>query len=173
MRLQGQLRVLVTLLAIVLIPLAVWAQAPPPSAPMTPAPSAAPSSDATSAAAGSGAGAIAVFGVIVALLVVVGIGVKLYDLRRKREAEAVHLQAQVSDALLREQSLFGLPITPTARVPTWKGTPAVIEVAGQVPSPEMRDSALRIIRSEAIRIRPDFEIEDRLAVVPTMAARAA
>src|SRR5206468_1397035 len=93
---------------------------------------------------------------LVGLLVVVGIGVKLYDLKRKREAEAVHLQAQVSDALLREQALFGLPITPTVRVPTWKGSPATIDVAGQVPTPEFRETAIRIIRSEAARIRQDF-----------------
>ena len=35
--------------------------------------------------------------------VIIGIGVKLYDLKRKREAESVHLQAQISDALLRDQ----------------------------------------------------------------------
>jgi len=164
MKLQGYVRIVLTLIAIVLVPLAVWAQA-------TPTPAAPPST--SSGASSGGAGAGMVIGVVLALLIVVGIGVKMYDLKRKREAEAVHLQAQVSDALLREQSLFGLPITPTVRVPTWKGSPATIEVAGQVPSPEIRETAMRIIRSEASRIRPDFEIEDRLTVVPTMTTRVA
>jgi hypothetical protein len=103
------------------------------------------------------------------LLLVVGIG-KLLDLRRKRQAEAVHIQAQASDALLRDQSLFGLPVTPTARVPTWRGSPAVLEVTGEVPSPEMRDLVLRIVRDEACRIRPDVRIEDRLSVRPARRA---
>jgi len=58
--------------------------------------------------------------------VLVGIGVKLHDLRRRREAEGVPLQAQVSDALLRDPSLFGLAVTPTARVPWWSGTPVTL-----------------------------------------------
>jgi hypothetical protein len=160
---------IVAILSLLVLPAALaWAQATPPSTttPIT------PPAGATAPAGGS-AGAAAVVLVVVGLLVIVGVGVKIYDLKRKREAEAVHLQAQISDALLREQSLFGLPITPTARVPLWSGSPATIEVAGQVPSPQAREAALRIIRSEAARIRPDFEIEDRMAVVPTMAERVA
>jgi len=67
------------------------------------------------AAATGGAGStLTVLLLLAGLLVIVAIGVKLYDLKRKRDAEAVHLQAQVSDALLRDQSLFGLAVTPTA-----------------------------------------------------------
>lgn len=145
----------------VLVPAALWAQA----APVTPPPAA--------AAGDAGTGAITMVAVIVGLLVLVGVAVKLYDLKRKREAEAVHLQAQISDALLREPSLFGMPITPTAHVPFWSGSPASIEVSGQVPSPESRDQALRIIRAEAARIRSDFTIEDRMGLVPAAARRAA
>jgi hypothetical protein len=108
--------------------------------------------------------------VVFAVLVIIGISVKLYDLRRRRQSEAVWLQAQISDALLREQLLLGLPIMTTARAPLWRGSPATIEVAGQVPSPQARETALRIVRAEAGRIRPDFQIEDRLAVVPPRAA---
>src|SRR5262249_36815350 len=118
MKVQEELRVLIAVLVIVLLPVAVWAQV---TAPATPS--------ASSGASSGGAGAGMVIGVVLALLIVVGIGVKMYDLKRKRDAEAVHLQAQVSDALLRESTLFGLPITPTVHVPTWKGSPAKIEVA--------------------------------------------
>jgi len=107
---------------------------------------------------------------VLGVLVIVGVGVKLYDLRRRRQSEAVWLQVQISDALMREQSLFGLPIITMARAPLWRGSPATIEVAGQVPSPQARETALRIVRAEAGRIRSDFQIEDRLAVVPPRAA---
>ena len=132
-----------------------WAQAPAAPLPTTPPSTAAPQ--------GSG-GFVAAAIVIVALLVVIGVMVKLFDLRRKRSAEAVHLQAQISDALLREQHVFRLPITPTAHVPFIKGSPATIEVSGEVPSSEMRDTVLRLVRNEATRIRGDVEVEDRLFV---------
>ena len=118
----------------------------------------------------SGGSAVGVVIIIVAALVIVGLGVKLYDLRRKRESEAVQLQAQISDALMREQLLFGVPIMATARAPFWRRSPATIEVAGQVPSSQARETALRIVRTEAGRIRSDFQIEDRIAVVPPHAA---
>src|SRR5207247_7304089 len=72
-------------------------------------------------------------------------------------------------ALLREPSLAGLPLTPTVHVPMWRGTPATIELMGRVPTPELKDTVLRIVRDEAARIRSDVQIEDRLSVVPTMA----
>lgn len=111
--------------------------------------------------------------IIIGLLVVIGVAVKLFDLRRTREAEAVQLQAQVSDALLREPSLAGIPLTPTAHVPFWSGTPATVEVGGQVPSPEMRELVLRIVRDEAARIRSDVRIEDHLALGPEQRVRIA
>ena len=114
-----------------------------------------------------------VLALLVGLLVVVGIGVKLYDLKRKREAEAVHLQAQVSDALLRDPSLFGLAVTPTAHVPWWSGTPARLEVVGRVPEPEYRDRVLRLIDQEARHVRPDVVIVDRLDVEAGPFARVA
>ena len=146
-------------------PVAAWAQV----APVTPPPSA----SAASGASGSGAGTLTMLLVLGGLIAIVAIGVKLYDLKRKREADAVHLQAQLSDALLREPSLFGTPITPTVHVPTWAGTPATIEVTGEIPSPEMRESALRIIRAEASRVRADFVIDDRMHLVARAATRAA
>lgn len=134
-------------------PALAWAQA----APVTPPP-------ATSAATSGGSGALMMVAVIAGLLILVGVGVKLYDLKRKREAEAVHLQAQISDALLRDQGLFGMPVTPTVGIPVWSGTPAIIEVVGEVVTPNAHEAALRIIREEATRVRSDFRIEDRIRV---------
>ena len=130
-----------------------WAQAPAPRAP----------------GAGGGASLIAEVLIIFAVLVILGIR-ELYDLQRRRESEAVQLQAQISDALLRDQLLYGVPIMATARAPFWRRSPATIEIAGQVPSPQARETALRIVRAEASRIRPDVQIEDRLAIVPRHAA---
>ena len=121
------------------------------------------------AAATGGAGStLTVLLLLAGLLVIVAIGVKLYDLKRKRDAEGVHLQAQVSDALLRDQSLFGLAVTPTATVPWWSGTPARLEVTGHVPTPEARERALRIIEQEARSLRPDVAIVDRLEIEPAV-----
>jgi hypothetical protein len=155
------------LLAIVTVLVSVaGVQAQAPGSPAAP-----PASGAADGGGFGGAGAVLL--ALVALFVVVGIGVKFYDLRRKREAEAVHLQAQISDALLRDPVLFGLPITPTVHVPTWSGSPAVIEISGQLPTAETKDAVLRVVDAEAQRIRQDFRIEDRTAIVPTMARRAA
>jgi hypothetical protein len=144
----------VTISLVVLSTVQTWAQAAPMPTPGT----------------GGGGSLVAVVFLIVAALIIVGVGVKLYDLQRKRESEAVQLQAQISDALIREQLLYGMPITATARTSLWKRSPATIEIAGRVPSPEARETALRIARTEALRIRPDFHIEDRVAVVPSHAA---
>ena len=135
-----------------------WAQPAPTSSPGRP-----PGS-------GGEASPVAMVLVFVAALVIIGIGVKFYDLRRKRKSEAVHLQAQISDACMREQLLFGVPIMATARTSLWRHSPATIEVAGQVPSPEARETALRIVRIEAKQVWSDFQIEDRIAVVPPRAA---
>jgi hypothetical protein len=110
---------------------------------------------------------------LIGLLVLVGVGVKLYDLKRKREAEGVHLQAQVSDALLRDPSTYGLAVTPTASVPWWSGTPVRLEVVGRVPAPEVRERVLRLVEQEASHIRPDVVIADRLELDTTAGLRVA
>jgi hypothetical protein len=128
---------------------------------------------ATPSSSGGGGGVIVAVVLIAALLVIIGAAVKVYDLKRKREADAVHVQAQVSDALLRESALFAVPVTATAHVPMWSGTPAAIVISGQVPSRELHDAVLRIVRQEATRIRPDVVITDRMVVNPSIAVRAA
>jgi hypothetical protein len=115
----------------------------------------------------------AVIVLLVGLLVIVAVGVKLYDLKRRREAEAVHLQAQVSDALLRDPSVYGLAVTPTAHVPWWSGTPARLEVVGRVPTPESREPVLRLVEQEAQRVRPDVVLVDHLQIDAAVGARVA
>ncbi len=151
---------IVAILASWLASALVWAQAQAPPPPVSPP---------AGGGAGTGGGSALITAVVLIAIVLVIIGglVKMFDLKRKREAEAVHLQAQISDALLRDQQLFGLPITPTARVP-WRGSPVTVELAGQVPTEEHREAVLRIAREEASRVRPDVVIEDRVLVVPTV-----
>jgi hypothetical protein len=139
------------------------AQATPPS--VTPPPSASVPAD--------NSGIVTALALMGALLLLVGIGVKLWDYRRKREAQAVHLQSQVSDALLRDQDFFGLAITPTVHAGMRRGSPMKIEVTGQAPSPTIRDAALRIVRDEATRMGCEVEIEDHIEVRPEPVRRLA
>lgn len=107
------------------------------------------------------------------LLVLLGVAVKLYDLKRKREDEAIAAQARVSDALLMDATLAGLPLTPTAHLPLWRGTPLVVEITGAVPRPELREAAVDVARREIGRSRSDFQIENRIAVDPAALGHAA
>ena len=138
-----------------------WAQAPN-----------SPTAPATGAGTAGVATTVGAVGVVVALLVIIGAGVKLYDLKRKREAEAVLLQSQLSDALLREPGFSGLPLTATVHMATFKKSSPVVEISGQVPTKEARERALTIVRAETLRVRPDAQFEDRIAIVPVMAPRA-
>jgi hypothetical protein len=42
----------------------------------------------------------------------------------------------------------------------------VVEIAGTVPTPEVRDTAIRLIERELSRIRPDARTEDRVVIDP-------
>ncbi|HEY7433781.1 MAG TPA: hypothetical protein VIE41_01465 [Methylomirabilota bacterium] len=116
---------------------------------------------------------IIVVATMLILVVMLGIAVKLYDLKRKREEEAVAAQARVSDALLMDATLAGLPLTPTAHLPLWKGSPLVVEITGAVPRPELRDAALDLAKREMGRSRSDFRVEDHIAVDPAALGHAA
>ena len=121
----------------------------------------------TSAPAAGGGAAAAGFLVVIGLLLVIGIAVKLYDRKRKRDAEAVHLQAQISDALMRDAGLAGLLLTPTASI---QGGVPVVDLTGDVPDEATHEAALKIAREEAARLRPDARIVDRTTVRSTQAA---
>jgi hypothetical protein len=139
------------------------AQAPPSA--VTPAPSA--------ATPGDNSGILMALALMGVLLLLVGIGVKVWDAKRKREAEAVQLQSQISDALLREQDFFGLAITPTVHAGLRREAPMLIEVAGQAPSTALRDVALRVVRDEAARMGVVYQIVDRIEIRPEVARRSA
>jgi len=139
---------------------AAWAQVSPTPAPM-------PSPEMT-----SGSGAFMVAALVVVLLIAVGVMVKLYDLRRKREDEAVALQARLSDALLAEPSLGSLPLVPTVRIPM-RGSPATIEIVGTVPRPELRQAAIDLVVREAARSVKSYRVDARISIDSMMQRRAA
>jgi len=118
-------------------------------------------------------GAIAIVVVVVALLVVIGVGVKLYDLKRKREEEVMAVQAHLSDALLLDPSLAGLPITAFASGSLWQRSRVVVAVRGPVPTPEVRTAVMRLVERELASRRPGARAEDRLVVDPLMGKHVA
>ncbi len=103
---------------------------------------------------------------IAALVVVVAIA-KAIDLKRRREDEAVHLQAQISDALLRDRMLASLAVTPSVHISIWRGAPGTVEMHGQVPTGELRQAVLHVAAQEAARLVAGYEIQNRIAVVPS------
>src|SRR2546428_308383 len=66
----------------------------------------------------------------------------------------------------RQAAPIELHLTLNVHVPFWRGSPALIEVAGHVAAPEQRDVALGIVRAEVSRLRPDFVVEDRISITP-------
>src|SRR5262245_8300135 len=121
---------------------------------------------------GDTSGVIIIIGIVVALIVIIGAGVRLYERKRKRETEATHLQAQLSEALLRDPGLAGLVLVATVHVVPFKKSPPVVELSGQVPTREARERALSILRAETARLQTAVHIEDRVGIVPTLAQRA-
>ena len=103
------------------------------------------------------------------LAVIVGAAVvvaRYVSTRRKRTDEAVILQSQLSDAIAREALFHGLHITPNARVSGWRRSQITIEVAGEVPTPDLRERVMRIVGAEAWKLRPDVQTVDHLFIVP-------
>ena len=154
MRIASGLAVKVTL--IIGFACAGWAQAPDSIGSRGPRPLPSGSLLATVLTVG-------LLAVIVGAIIVVA---RFVAVRRKRTTEVLILQSQLSDAVAREALLQGLRISPRAHVSGWRKSQVTVEVAGEVPTPELRDKAMRIVRAEAWRLRPDANTVDHLLVVP-------
>ena len=113
------------------------------------------------------------FAAVILLFVVVRVAVKFYDRRRKREADAVALQAKISNALMVEPSLAGLPLTPTVRMPRWRREPVMIELSGWVPRPALRQAAINLVIREVESMGLSCCLQDRVAVDAEWLRRAA
>ena len=103
---------------------------------------------------------------LVVIVIAVVVGARYLSQRRKRMEEAVILQSQLSDFVAREPQLQSLVITPHARVSGWRNSQLTVEVAGEVPTPDLRETVMRIVGAEAWRRRPDVVTLDHLFIVP-------
>jgi hypothetical protein len=83
---------------------------------------------------------------------------KLVDFRRKREEETVELQARISDVLLADRAFVGCIVLPTVHISFWGGSPATIEMSGEVPSSRLEQRALALAAQVASKIRSDVSI---------------
>src|SRR5262245_21658502 len=109
--------------------------------------------------------------VVIVLIVATIVAVaRIVSTRRKQVEEAIILQSQLSDALAREAQLQTARITPRARVSGWRGPQITIEVAGEVPTPELRETIMRLAKAEVRRLRPDVVTAAHLFIVPPVPA---
>jgi hypothetical protein len=106
-------------------------------------------------------------GIVVGVGVVTAVGVLLLESQRRRDRRAVALQDRLAEPIARELGVAGVSVLPTVRIPLWSAAtrPAVIQLAGRVPSAELRDRVVRLVEREAARLRY-FRIEDRIRVTP-------
>jgi hypothetical protein len=106
-------------------------------------------------------------GIVVGAAGVTTLGVILLEAQRRRDRRAVAFQDRLAGPIARELGQAGVSVLPTVRIPLWSAAtrPAVIQLAGQVPSPDLRDRVVRIVEREAARLQY-FRIEDRLRIVP-------
>jgi len=118
-------------------------------------------------------GGVAALLVIVALLALVGVGVKLYDVKRKHDEQGLHLQARLSDALLDDPELARLPLAATVHVPFWRPAAATVIISGRVVVPEQRAAAMRLLHAKVFVEWPSARVEDRIVVEPVLVHRAA
>jgi hypothetical protein len=106
-------------------------------------------------------------GIIVGVGCVTAIGVVLLEAQRRRDQRAASFQDRLAEPIARELGQTGVSVLPTVRIPVWSAStrPAVIQLAGQVPSRDLRDRVVRIVEREAMRLRY-FRIEDRIRIAP-------
>jgi len=121
---------------------------------------------------GAEAGVAAVV-VLMAMLAIIVIPVKLYDLRRKREEEALSLEARISSALLADPSLMGFPIIASVHMSLWGRSAPVVKITGTVPTPELRQAAVQFVKRELSGPGSGARTEDRIVVDPLMVKRVA
>jgi hypothetical protein len=121
----------------------------------------------------SGDPVTAVLVAAVAVMLILGALGRVHELRDRRAAAAIAVQGEIADALLRNPALFGLSLTPTARVPVWWGSRVTVKVAGEVPSRELRTVALRTAERGAAELLVRVRIKSRIRVVRSRTRRAA
>jgi hypothetical protein len=110
---------------------------------------------------------------LVALLALTLITAKLHYMKRRREDQAVALQARLFDVLFTEPLIAHFPIMLTVRVPFVRYPQAEIMLTGIVPTPALREAVLRLVHREVASLVDTYRIEDCLVVDTEMLRRAA
>ena len=118
-------------------------------------------------------GDVVAFVAVVLLLAAVGVAVKLYDRSRSREDEAMALQAKISNALMVEPSLAGLPLTATVHMPRWRREPVTIVLSGSVSRPALRQAAIDLAIREVESTGKSCCLQDRMVVTAERLRQAA
>jgi len=144
-------------------PNTAWAQVPGAAPPATPAPA---------ATEGGGATAVAALMLVVLLAIIVG-GVKLYDLKRKRDEDAMILDAQIADAVLVHPHLKNFPIGASIHTSIFRRSIPVVEVSGTVATDALRELAIDIVKGEMRRHGLDATVQDHIVVDPRIVGRVA
>ncbi len=108
---------------------------------------------------------VVAIGVLAGVAIVVAAGILLLEAQRRRDQRAADFQNRLAEPIARELGAAGVSVLPTVRIPLWKAAtrPAVIQIAGQVPSRELRDRVVQLVEREASRLRY-FRIEDRMRI---------
>lgn len=106
-------------------------------------------------------------GVVAGVGLVTAIGVFLLEAQRRRDQRAAEFQDRLAEPILRELGHANVSVLPTVRIPLWQAAtrPAIIQLAGQVPSREIRERVVRLVEREAGRLRY-FRIEDKIRITP-------
>lgn len=132
---------------------------PPPTAPALPS--------------GPLYGALVLLGIVAIALAGAVTAARFNSMKRRQEQLAMVLRTKLSDALLLEPSLSDYSISVIVHVPLRRRSPVTVDVAGSVPSPELRRAALELVTRQAGGIGREIRIEDRMAVDPAFAKHAA
>jgi hypothetical protein len=101
--------------------------------------------------------------VAVSVLLLLAVG-KTFDFRQRREEERVVLESRIGDALLDHAAFVRSSVGPIVKIPFWRGSPATVEMVGEVPSAQLEQSALRIAAQAASRVRSDVTLENYMVV---------
>jgi hypothetical protein len=109
----------------------------------------------------------------VAVVLILGALGRVHELRDRRAAAAIAVQGEIADALLRDPALFGLLLTPTARVRLWWGSRVIVKVTGEVPSREIRRVALRTAERGTAELLVRVRIKSGIRVVRFRTRRVA
>jgi hypothetical protein len=102
-----------------------------------------------------------------AVLASLGVAITLYGRRRGRSSEAEDVRAKISETLLSQPTVSGLPLTAFVRVPLWWRSPVTLEIKGPVPTAEVRDAVLQTVARELTRWQTDVRLKDRIVVDPS------